>query len=313
MLLDEWGTRIARWFIVAVRCRGLAVLAVQAIRRMRGGAQSQLMLGADGNLWVVKFQNNPQHVRVLANELIASRIAEAVGLKVPQSDVVEVTEWLVAHSPDMTVQPVRRAGERPGLERCAAGLQFGSRFVGGLMPGQVVDYLPDAQLDEVRNLGEFAGMLCVDKWTGNCNGRQAVFERKPRERKYAAWFIDQGYCFNAGEWTFPDPPLRGVFQRNRVYRQVRGWESLEPWLTRVEEFDAGRLWAIAETVPPEWYGGDLSTIERLVETLLMRRSRVRELVSAFRESDREPFPNWGRAKGFVAPQWPVEDGPGLVM
>ncbi len=40
---------------------GLAVLAVQAIRRMRGGAQSQLMLGADGKLWVVKFQNNPQH------------------------------------------------------------------------------------------------------------------------------------------------------------------------------------------------------------------------------------------------------------
>ena len=27
---------------------------------MRGGAQSQLMLGADGKLWVVKFQNNPQ-------------------------------------------------------------------------------------------------------------------------------------------------------------------------------------------------------------------------------------------------------------
>ena len=58
----------------------MAVLAVQAIRRMRGGAQSQLMLGADGQLWVVKFQNNPQHVRVLANELIATRLAEAIGL-----------------------------------------------------------------------------------------------------------------------------------------------------------------------------------------------------------------------------------------
>ena len=57
----------------------MAVLAVQAIRRMRGGAQSQLMLGADGKLWVVKFQNNPQHLRVLANELIATRLAEAVG------------------------------------------------------------------------------------------------------------------------------------------------------------------------------------------------------------------------------------------
>ena len=53
----------------------MAVLAVQAIRRMRGGAQSQLMLGADGKLWVVKFQNNPQHIRVLANELIATRLA----------------------------------------------------------------------------------------------------------------------------------------------------------------------------------------------------------------------------------------------
>jgi hypothetical protein len=74
----------------------VAVMAVQAIRRMRGGAQSQLMLGADGQLWVVKFKNNPQHIRVLANELIATRIAEAIGLPVPQSDVVEVSEWLIA-------------------------------------------------------------------------------------------------------------------------------------------------------------------------------------------------------------------------
>jgi len=37
----------------------LAVLAVQHIRRMRGGAQGQMMLGADGHPYVVKFQNNP--------------------------------------------------------------------------------------------------------------------------------------------------------------------------------------------------------------------------------------------------------------
>ena len=43
----------------------MAILAVQHIRRMRGGAQGQLMLGADGHPYVVKFQNNPQHMRVL--------------------------------------------------------------------------------------------------------------------------------------------------------------------------------------------------------------------------------------------------------
>src|SRR5580698_1638262 len=106
---------------------GLAVLAVQASRRMRGGAQSQLMLGADGKLWVVKFQNNPQHLRVLANEMIATRLAEAVGLTVPVTDVVEVSDWLIAHTPGMQVEMPR------GRERYTAGLQFGSRFIGGLM------------------------------------------------------------------------------------------------------------------------------------------------------------------------------------
>ncbi|HUZ96712.1 MAG TPA: HipA family kinase [Edaphobacter sp.] len=274
----------------------MAVLAVQAIRRMRGGAQSQLMLGADGKLWVVKFQNNPQHLRVLANELIATRLAAAVGLTVPPSDVVEVTEWLVANTLEMQVESGR------GRERYVAGLQFGSQFVGGLMPGQVVDYLPEQQLDEVRNLAEFAGMLCIDKWAGNCNGRQAVFERKPRERKYRATFIDQGFCFNAGEWTFPDAPLRGVYARNKVYARVTGWQSFEPWLSRVENIDAGVLWEIAEAVPPEWYGGDTAVIERLMEQMLRRRSRVRELIASFRDSNREPFPLWDTGNTIVVPR-----------
>ena len=68
----------------------MAVLAVQQIRRMRGGAQGQLMLGADGSIYVVKFQNNPQHMRVLANEFLAARLALAVGLTVPEIELVEV-------------------------------------------------------------------------------------------------------------------------------------------------------------------------------------------------------------------------------
>lgn len=264
---------------------------------MRGGAQSQLMLGADGKLWVVKFQNNPQHLRVLANELIATRLAEAVGLSVPVTDVVEVSAWLVTNTQDMSVELSRGA-----RERYRPGLQFGSQFVGGLMPGQVVDYLPEQQLEEVRNLAEFSGMLCIDKWTGNCNGRQAVFERRARERKYRATFIDQGFCFNAGEWTFPDSPLRGVYARNQVYARVTGWPSFEPWLSRIETIDATTLWRIAEAVPPEWYGGDLSDLERLMEQLLLRRGRVRELIASFRDSDRAPFPLWSRTSTIAVPQ-----------
>lgn len=244
------------------------------------------MLGSDGHLYVVKFQNNPQHLRVLANELLATRLAEAVGLSVPATEIVEVSEWLVENTPELYMDTGHQQ------ERCAAGLQFGSRYVGGLMPGQVVDYLPEEQLAQVRNLTEFAGMLVVDKWTCNSNGRQAVFHRKRREKRYAANFVDQGYCFHAGEWSFPDAPLRGVYGRNRVYADVTGWDSFEPWLSRVERLAPDAVWQIAETVPPNWYGGDLREMERLTVSLLARRERVRELIVQFRESSRMPFPKW---------------------
>jgi hypothetical protein len=265
----------------------LAVLAVQQIRRMRGGAQGQLMLGADGHVYVVKFQNNPQHVRVLANEFLASRIAVAAGLTAPETELVDVSSWLVENTPELEIDLGRTR------VRCQAGLQFGSRFVGGLMPGQVVDYLPEEQLAEVKNIAEFAGILALDKWTGNANGRQAVFTRKQRERRYRAVFIDYGYCFHAGEWRFEDAPLRGVYYRNDVYREITGWESFEPWLTRLETMAAETLWTAANEVPPEWYGGDLSEMEGLVEKLLARRSRIRELIEGFGKSDRKPFPKWG--------------------
>ena len=268
----------------------MAVLAVQQIRRMRGGAQGQLMLGADGHVYVVKFRNNPQHPRVLANELVATRLAAAAGLTVPEAELVEVSSWLIGNTPEleMDLGPTRM--------RCQPGLQFGSRFAGGLMPGQVVDYLPEEQLAAVKNLAEFAGILALDKWTGNANGRQAVFVKRPRERRYKAVFIDFGYCFHAGDWRFEDAPLRGVYFRNDVYRGVTGWASFEPWLTRMETMPAETIWAAANAAPPEWYGGDLGEMEALMEKLLARRSRIRELIEAFGKSDRMPFPNWGIAQ-----------------
>jgi hypothetical protein len=269
----------------------VAVLAVQQIRRMRGGAQGQLMLGADGHVYVVKFQNNPQHTRVLANELMASRLATAAGLTVPEAELVEVSSWLIDNTPELEIDLGRTR------VRCQAGLQFGSRFAGGMMPGQVVDFLPEAQIGELKNLDEFAGILALDKWTGNANGRQAVFTRRQRERRYKAVFIDFGYCFHAGEWRFEDAPLRGVFFRNDVYREVRGWESFEPWLTRIETMPEDTVWAAANSVPPEWYGGDQGEMEALVEKLLKRRSRIRELIEAFWKSDRKPFPKWGTGGG----------------
>jgi hypothetical protein len=240
----------------------------------------------DGNFYVVKFRNNPQHLRVLANEMLATRLAERTGLPVPRAEIVQVDGWLVEHTPELSIQLAHNAIP------CQAGLQFGSRYVVSPLEGQVFDYLPVEMLGLVRNVDTFAGILALDKWTGNANGRQAAFWKKLRERKYWAVFIDQGYCFNAGEWTFPDYPLRGVYARNEVYQDVRGWESFEPWLGRIEKMDEDVVWSVVNEIPPEWYEDAWEELEKLARTLIERRGMVRGLIERFRISVRRPFPGW---------------------
>ena len=264
----------------------MAVQAVQHVRRMRGGAQSHLMRCDDGHYYVVKFQNNPQHTRVLANDWLGTRLGRLIGLPMPETAVVDVDPWLVEHTPELRIELF---GQRLLF---TAGLSFGSQYVISPMEGQVYDYLPETLTTHVRNLRDFAGVLALDKWTCNANGRQVAFWKKARERKFTASFIDQGYCFNAGEWNFPDAPLRGVYGRNDVYACITGWDSFEPWLSRIESLPESSLWPLAEEIPPEWYGSDIDALNRLFRKLLQRRARVRELISSFKGSSRNPFPNW---------------------
>lgn len=127
---------------------------------MRGGAQSHLMGCSDGNYYVVKFQNNPQHRRVLVNELLGTRLAGRLGLPVARVEIVDVSEELIRLTPELSIEMPR------GCVPCQAGLQFGSRYPGDPRHLTVHDFLPDPQLREVENLHDFAGMLVFDKWTG---------------------------------------------------------------------------------------------------------------------------------------------------
>ncbi|HKV04401.1 MAG TPA: HipA family kinase [Candidatus Acidoferrales bacterium] len=262
-------------------------LAVEQIRRMRGGAQSQLMRCEDGGFYVVKFQNNPQGGRILANELLGTRLVARLGLATPAAAVVEVSDGLIEHTEDLVIQLGR------GRARCQAGLQFGSRYPGSPADVAVYDFLPDEQLRDVVNLGDFCGMLAFDKWTCNTNGRQAIFFRATDEPRYRAQMIDQGFCFNAGEWNFPDAPLRGLYPRHRVYAAVHGMESFEPWIARIESRIAeGVLDEIYGEIPPEWYNFDSDALEKMLEQLLRRRKLVRELIVSAWKSSAQPFPNW---------------------
>ena len=260
--------------------------AVQHVRSMPGGSRSHLMRCSDGSYYVVKFQNNPQHTRVLANDFLATRLAELIGLPVPVVAVVDVDQELTlkaAGSPSSQ-------SSRQGTITC--GRCFGSRYVVSPLEGKIYDYLPEAMMPHVRNVQTFAGILAFDKWTCNVDGRQAIYWRRNLERRLTATFIDQGYCFNAGEWSFSDSPLRGVFGRNDVYRCITSWDSFEPWLTLLEALPDNLVWSLAQQIPPEWYEAADDELDCLVCHLLRRRNRVRDQILAFKHSSRDPFPNW---------------------
>jgi hypothetical protein len=276
--------------------------AIEQIRRMRGGAQSQLMRCSDENYYVVKFQNNPQHRRILVNELLGTRLAGRLGLPTTPVEIIHVSEELIRLTPELCIEMPR------GRIPCHAGLQFGSRYPGDPRRLALFDFLPDEQLRTVENLHQFAGMLVFDKWTCNTDGRQTLFfrgdlrdtdmcgnghEAGDREGDYETVMIDQGFCFNAGEWNYPDAPLRGLYARNRVYEGVTGMESFAPWLDRLEKgITKLVLEKIFSEVPSEWYEDDYDAMDQLLQQLYRRKTRVPELLLAAKNTTRQPFPNW---------------------
>jgi hypothetical protein len=268
------------------------------VRKMRGGAQAHLLEAADGHFYVVKFLGNPQHRRVLVNEWIAGAILKYLQISSPQTALIEVTREFLRENPDVYMT---FGGKRVDVE---PGWHFGSRYPGD--PGRVAvyDFVPDSLLGQVNNMRDFLGCLVFDKWTGNADGRQSVFLRAP----LAEWFpeqrihpqrlgfvtlmIDHGFLFNGPHWEFNDAPAYGLYLRRMVYQDVTGLESFEPWLGRVEYFPDDVLDVALRGIPPEWISGEEDALEKLLEMLLRRRRRVRELLEDVRDSRVSPFANW---------------------
>lgn len=261
--------------------------AVEFVRPMRGGSHPWLLRCDDG-YYVVKFRDNPQHVRVLANEMLAGLLAQMIGLPTAEPACIDVVEAL------------RHSAPAPGFStddtsHACPGPHFGSRFPGDPAETLAVEFLPDRMLRTVRNLREaFLGGLVFDKWTCNCDGRQMVFYRPASSRGpgYTACLIDHGFCFSGGDWSFPDSAIRSLYPRRMVYDGVRGVESFEPFLSRIENLKEGEIAACAREVPPEWCDGEPEGPARLMQILYLRRRKLRQALIDIKNSELRPFPNW---------------------
>jgi len=77
------------------------------------------------HLHIIEFstlQNNPQHVRVLANEMLATNLGQWLGLPMPRVEVIDVSNWLIEHTDDLRVEVGRAAIP------CSSGKQLASLY-----------------------------------------------------------------------------------------------------------------------------------------------------------------------------------------
>ncbi len=274
----------------------MPVNASRHIRRMRGGAQSHLIEAGDGNFYVVKFLNNPQHRRVLINEAVAHVLLRYLQIAAPEVAVVSVSAGFLAANPEVSLQ---LGSHRVPVE---PGWHFGSRYPGDPDQLAVYDFLPDALLGQVVNLREFIGMLAFDKWTGNADGRQAVFfrsrisewtaARTATRPGFLAWMIDHGFVFNGPYWDYPDSPLHGIYHRPLVYETIRSLDDFSPWLDRIANFPVEVMDQAFRSVPLQWMEGEQEGLEELLEQLMERRGRVAGLLEDCRRAKPASFPNW---------------------
>jgi hypothetical protein len=268
------------------------------IRKMRGGAQAHLIECDDGGFYVVKFTNNPQHRRILANEWLACAFLRYLQIHVPDTAVVELTPQFIEDNPEIYLS----IGSR--RECVPAGQHFGSKMAVHPERVAVYDFLPDKLLEKVENRVDFLGTLVFDKWVSNADSRQAVFFRAraktwtplkgeaPARTGFFAQMIDHGFAFNGPHWEFQDSPIQGLYFRTTVYDEVKSMDSFQPWLDMVENFPVEVVDSAWKEIPRTWVEGDEDALEAMLERLLKRRSQVKTLISEMRQKRAAAFPNW---------------------
>ena len=273
----------------------MPVTAVRHVRKMRGGAQAHLLEADNGCWYVVKFRNNPQHPRILVNELISSVLLEYLKIPSPETALIRVTADFLAANPEVHL--------RLGTQTVAVqpGWHFGSRYPGDPARLAIYDFLPDTLLAQVVNLADFRAILVFDKWVGNADGRQSVFYRamvRQSERAtggragFVARMIDHGFAFNGPHWEFSDSPLQGLYARRTVYDSVRSLDDFQPWLEQVIHFPEEVIDQAWKGIPADWIAGEEDALTQLLERLFERRARLPELIAGCRGARSNPFPSW---------------------
>lgn len=200
------------------------------------------VVDTDDGLFVVKFRGAGQGPKALIAEIICARVAEALGLAMPEAVIVEIPDTFGRSEPDPEIQDILRASH---------GVNVGLRYLDGafnfaLAAGR--DFIdPDWA---ARLVWMDAFLTNPDRTHRNTN--ILLWERRP-------WLIDHGAAIYAQhDWQRVDEArTRGAFPliKDHVMLDVAAdLATADQHASRALE--GGVLRAAVEAVPYELFSAD---------------------------------------------------------
>jgi len=252
------------------------VKVTRVIRRMAGGAQSQLVQCADDRFYVAKFLGNPQGNRTLINEWVSYNLLTELRVSSPHLRVLELPSAFQACTPDLNFLVGSRRVPLQGT------LHLGSECPVNPEKTAIFDFLPPRLLPNVRNLAEFATMFVFDQWVGQVDKRQAVFVRDRTQTKdigLRGYFVDHDMAFDGSHWKLRDQ-LCGVPFQSGIYASLDFHTLVEEALIKIQSIKRAIVLTAAQGVPPSWFAsGDQESLAVLLNSLTQRQRTLRPLIA----------------------------------
>jgi hypothetical protein len=225
---------------------------------------------ADDGFYAVKFLQNPQHGRILANEALASELLRRIGIATPEWKAIGIDRAFLHREKTVGFET------RQGFVPAEPGLHFGSRFSWDC---RADDFAPPSLMDRVLNIDDFFKVLVFDLWVDNRDSRQAIFVGGPNG-PVRAQMMDNGFAFGSDG---VDHQLRDHCFRSPQYLPLSAYRApaaaaqYVKAIDRIQNISAEQIILIVNSLPAEWLP-DYQQIERLANILQRRSERLPALL-----------------------------------
>jgi hypothetical protein len=219
-----------------------------------GGSVPGLFEADDDGLYVVKFHGAAQGPKTLTAELIAGEIGRALGLRVPELVLTELSAEIGRGEPDREIKEL--------LDR-SVGLNLGLDFLPGALPFDPAVRMP---VDPVLA----ADIVWFDAFIANVDRTT----RNPNMLRWHGdlWLIDHGAAiYPHHRWQDPSAQGRRGFPaiRDHVLLPVAG-SLVDADVRMAARLDESILWSIIAGIPDAWLppDEDIGTAEQQREAYL---------------------------------------------